>query len=129
MRVYKLLPSISTSNLLAKRPLKPRALTAHLLESIRPTSMPGANRSASGMLVAPERLISSSLMTNTAAAESCKGCTFFATEVIFTASSSSRFRSVRSVSACRLSGSQASNAVAIRNKERDLFMAGRAGKT
>ena len=44
---------------LAKRPLKPREVMAHLLESIRATVTPGTIRKASGMLVAPERRISS----------------------------------------------------------------------
>jgi hypothetical protein len=37
----------------------PRMPTDHLLPSIRATSTPGASRNASGMLVTPERRISS----------------------------------------------------------------------
>src|SRR5258708_7865182 len=48
-----------TSSLLSKRPLNPREPIAHLFSSMRATSRPGTSRSASGMLVAPERRMSS----------------------------------------------------------------------
>ncbi len=56
-------PSISTSSLLEKRLLKPRMLTAQRLFAKRATLTPGARRRASGMLVAPERSMSSRVMT------------------------------------------------------------------
>ena|SRR2546427_6872074 len=62
-------PSCNTSNLLAKTSLKPRALTAHWLESSRAASIPGTSRRASGMLKAPERRMSSSVMTEIAAGD------------------------------------------------------------
>src|SRR4051812_29742578 len=50
--------------------------TDHLLLSIRATSTPGASRSASGILVTPERRMSSLVMTNTAAGmfDAFSGC-------------------------------------------------------
>ena len=57
--------------MLAKRPLKPRILTAQRLFPMRATSTPGASRKASGMLLAPERAMSSREITNTAAATLC----------------------------------------------------------
>ena len=56
-------PSTSTSNLLAKRSLKPRALIAQRFEEMRATWMPGTMRSASGIEVTPERMISSPVTT------------------------------------------------------------------
>ena len=49
-------------------PLNPRIETAHLLLLNRAASTPGARRSASGMVKAPERLMSAAEMTKTAAA-------------------------------------------------------------
>ena len=69
---YTVRPSIKTSNLLENRPLKPRAVIAHLLASMRATCTPGTMRSNSGMVVTPERRISVSVMTNTAAAVSAR---------------------------------------------------------
>ena len=61
--VYTVRPSISTSSLLASTLLKPRALIAYWFVSARATFRFGASRSASGRLVAPERRMSSALMT------------------------------------------------------------------
>ncbi len=66
--VYTVRPSISTSTLFEYRALNPRTLIAHALASICSTLTPGAMRSRSGMLVAPERRMSSELITKTAAA-------------------------------------------------------------
>ena len=60
---------MSTSSLLAKELLKPRAVMAQVFELTRATSSPGAMRRASGMQVAPLRRIISLVITNTAAAE------------------------------------------------------------
>ena len=54
---------------------------AHLFWSIRATSRPGASRNASGMLVAPERRISSCVITKIAAAASATFCVRLETEV------------------------------------------------
>ena len=90
------MPSIMTSSLSAKRPLKPRIETAHLLASMRATSTPGTIRRTSGMLVAPERRMSSAPMTKAAAAVSASGRVCRLTELTSTTStfiSSSRLSS------------------------------------
>ena len=87
---YTLRPSLSTNSLLAKRPLKPRMLTAQRLLAMRATSTPGAMRSASGMLRTPERRMSSREITNTAAATSCTSCTLREALLISIFSKSSR---------------------------------------
>ena len=56
-------PSISTSILLAVVLVNPRALMAHWLVSTWATCRFDASRNASGRLVAPERRISSCVMT------------------------------------------------------------------
>ena len=89
-------PSINTNSLLAKRPLKPREVTAHLFASIRATCIPGTIRNASGILVTPERRISSPVIAKTAAAASKSLSSFLDTEVISMSISSSRLSSVRS---------------------------------
>jgi hypothetical protein len=61
--VYTVLPSIITSSLFASSVLNPRALIAQSCEFLRATSRLLASRSASGMLVAPERRMSSPVMT------------------------------------------------------------------
>jgi len=78
--------------------LKPREVTAHLLELIRPTWTPGAMRRASAMEVTPERLISSWLMTKTAAALSASSWGLLATEVTLTCMSWERSISRNSLS-------------------------------
>ena len=60
---YTVRPSISTSSLFARPLLKPRALMAHWLASSWSTSRLVASRRASGRRVAPERRISSRVMT------------------------------------------------------------------
>src|SRR6267142_789508 len=79
--VYTLRPSISTSSLLSNRPLNPRDAIAHLFESMRATSNPGASLNASGMLLAPERRISSCVITKIAAAASATFCVRLDTDV------------------------------------------------
>src|SRR5438093_913723 len=61
--VYTVRPSISTRSLLAVVPLKPRALMAHWRESICATCRFAARRSASARLAAPERRMSSCVIT------------------------------------------------------------------
>ena len=59
---------MSTSNLFVNCSLKPRAETAQVLALICDTSTPGTMRNRSGILVAPEWLISSWVITKIAAA-------------------------------------------------------------
>jgi len=61
--VYTVRPSISTSSLLAVVLLKPRALMAHWRESTCATWRLLASRNASGRLEAPERRMSSCVIT------------------------------------------------------------------
>ncbi len=61
--MYTVRPSIITSSLFASAVLKPRALIAQSCEFFCATCRLSANRSASGMLVAPERRMSSCVMT------------------------------------------------------------------
>ena len=70
-----------------------RELIAQLCESTRPTSRPGTIRSTSGMLVAPERRISSCVMTCTAAGESASCSSRRATDVTVAPRSCSMFMS------------------------------------
>jgi hypothetical protein len=56
-------PSISTSSLLPIALLKPRELIAYELELVRATWRFGARRNASGSVRAPERRMSSLVMT------------------------------------------------------------------
>jgi len=93
-------PSTSTSNLLAKRPLSPRAVTAQALALICATSMPGAMRKASGIVCAPMRRMSSPVMIKTAAAAWETVCGFLETDVISRLSTSLRSRS-KNVSCAR----------------------------
>ena len=64
---YTARPSIRTRIDRASRSANPRIPIAQRAPSIRATCMPGASRSASGMDVAPERRMSSRVMTYTAA--------------------------------------------------------------
>ena len=68
--VYTDRPSISTSSLLANCWLKPRMPTAVMPPEMRATSTPGAMPSTSVRRVAPERRMSSAVITCTAAAVS-----------------------------------------------------------
>src|ERR1035441_3382813 len=70
-------------------------LTAHWLESICATSTPGAIRRTSGMLVAPERRMSSWLITKTAAPVLDSVCSFFETEVTSMLNRSSKLAPAR----------------------------------
>jgi hypothetical protein len=88
-------PSISTSSLLDALPANPRALMAYALALACATCRFGASRSASGRLLAPERRMSSAVMTNTEAAASERRSGRFDTEVISTLASSSSERSTR----------------------------------
>ena len=54
---------MSTNSLEAAGPLKPRAVMAKVLAVICANCRLGARRSMSGMLVAPERRMSSRVMT------------------------------------------------------------------
>ena len=65
--------SESTSSFSEFTLLNPRALTAQVLEVCWPTWMPGTRRSASGMVLAPERRMSPRVITATAAAASRSG--------------------------------------------------------
>ena len=94
--VYTVRPSTRTSNLFEYCPLKPRMLMAHLLELIWATSTPGTMRSKSGTLFAPERTMSSLVMTKIAAAVLEIFCSFFETEVTSMFIRSSRFTLVKS---------------------------------
>ena len=66
--MYTVRPSIITSSLLASAVLKPRALIPQSWAFFWATSRLSARRSASGILVAPERRMSSRVMTWMAAA-------------------------------------------------------------
>src|SRR3569832_461311 len=68
----------------------------HLFESMRPTSTPGTSRSRAGILVAPDRRISSCVSTWTAAGLLKRRSGFFDTVVTSTSSNCSRLSSVRS---------------------------------
>ena len=67
-------PSTCTNNLLDKRSLKPRELTAQRSPEICATLRPGTKRKASGIDCAPERRISSAEITYAAAAMSATRC-------------------------------------------------------
>src|ERR1039458_2336574 len=71
--------------------------TAQVLALICATLTPGAMRSTSGRVDAPERRISSWLMTKTAAAVRASFCSFLETEVTCTWRSCSRLASERPV--------------------------------
>src|ERR1039458_1274569 len=71
-------------------------LMAHLLELIWATSTPGTMRNRSGMLFAPDRAMSSAVMTKTAEAVFDIFCSFLETEVTSMFIRSSRFKFVRS---------------------------------
>src|ERR1017187_5737094 len=71
--------------------------TAQVLALICATLTPGAMRSTSGSVDAPERRISSWLMTKTAAAVRASFCSFLETEVTGTWRSCSRLASERPV--------------------------------
>src|SRR5690349_678861 len=82
--------SESTSSFSDVMLLKPRELTAQLLAVCSPTWMPGTRRSASGMVVAPDRRMISGVTTATAAAASRKDSSVRETEVTSTVMSSSK---------------------------------------
>src|SRR5207248_578157 len=88
--------SESTSSFAELPLLNPRELMAQMLDVACATWSPGARRSASGMLVTPERRSSSLLMTAIAAAAPASGSSFLETEVTSTLDSSSRLSVVRS---------------------------------
>src|ERR1039458_489499 len=69
--------------------------TAQVLALICATLTPGAMRSTSGSVVAPERRISSWLITKTAAAVRASFCSFLETEMTCTWRSCSRLASER----------------------------------
>jgi hypothetical protein len=95
---YTVRPSIITSSLLASVLLKPRAVMAYWLASARATWRLGARRSTSGRLVAPERRMSSLVMTKADAATSESRSARRDTEVTTTLASSSRLSRSRSLS-------------------------------
>src|ERR1700678_3422222 len=68
-------------------------VTAQVLLSICATSTPGTMRRTSGMLVAPDRRISSWLITKTEAAVRASFCSFLETEVTGVFSNCSRLAS------------------------------------
>ena len=70
---------------------------AHLLLSMRATSMPGTMRNSSGKVVAPERRMSSGVMTNTAAGDSPTVLSRLETVVTSTLMSSSTLSFFRSL--------------------------------
>src|SRR5947209_8195416 len=82
-----------TSSLLAMVVLKPRALMAYEVALTRGTSRLGASRSASGRRVAPERRMSSRVITKIAAGASESRSACRDTEVIWMLPSSSMLRS------------------------------------
>src|ERR1700690_3891892 len=71
-------------------------LTAQLLWSTRATLNPGTMRRRSGILVAPERRMSSWVITKIAAPVFASFCSFFETEVTWTFITSSRLNCVKS---------------------------------
>src|SRR5580658_27474 len=75
-------------------------LMAHVLALICATSSPGTMRNKSGILVAPDRRMSSGVMTKTAEAVRESGCSVFATEVTRIFIKSSRLASERSLICC-----------------------------
>ena len=87
--------SDSTSSFSELMLLKPRALTAQLLDVCSPTCSPGTRRRASGMVVAPDRRMISGLTTATAAAASRSVSSVRETEVISTVMSSSKLMRLR----------------------------------
>src|SRR6266571_4945414 len=94
--VYTTRPSISTKSLLSMVLLKPRALIAYELALERATSRLGASRRASERRVAPERRMSSPVITKIAAGASASRSACRDTEVIWMLPSSSMLRSARS---------------------------------
>jgi hypothetical protein len=62
-------------------PFSPRALIAQLFALICATSSPGTIRNKSGMFVAPDRRMSSCVITNTATAVRDNVCSLFETDV------------------------------------------------
>src|SRR5207248_1688043 len=84
---------------LAKRLFWPRALIAYCVLSKRATCRLGARRSASGIVVAPERRISSAVMTKSDAGTATSRSSRFEADVTTICESCSRLSSVRSRSA------------------------------
>src|ERR1039457_2978784 len=93
-------PSINTNILSAKRPPKPRAVTDQLLASIRATCRPGTMRSTSGMLLTPERRMSSCVITYTAPAVWLSFCSLRPGELTSKFIRVSRLASARSPGDC-----------------------------
>src|SRR5438093_12903902 len=98
-------PSIKTSSLLDVVLLKPRAEMAHCRESICATSRFSARRSASGRLDAPDRRMSSSVMTWIAEPVWERGSARLETEV------TSRFKSCSKLSFLSVLGDVTGKAV------------------
>src|ERR1035438_10227757 len=97
--------------------------TAQVLALICATLTPGAMRSTSGRVDAPERRISSWLMTKTAAAVRASSCSFLETEVTCTLRSCSRLSSERPVW-LQAEAAAAANSRRNRNEERARSMSG-----
>jgi hypothetical protein len=87
--VYTVRPSMRTSSLLPTALLKPRALMAYCAGSMRATFRLAASRRASGNVVAPERRMSSWVITWIAEGASASFSGRFETEVTSSSSSSS----------------------------------------
>ena len=83
---------------------------AHLFSSMRATCTPGTSRRASGMLVAPERRMSSCVMTKMAAAASATFCVRLDTDVTCMFIRSSTLMVVTSIAFC--AGALATNSSA-----------------
>src|SRR5580704_7114043 len=88
-------PSINTRRDFENWPANPRIATDQWFPSICATSTPGAIRSASGMLVAPDLRMSSCVITKIAAGVCRTFCGSFETVVTWTLPSSSRLNCFR----------------------------------
>src|ERR1700744_2697577 len=73
---------------------------AHVFALICATSTPGTIRNKSGIFVAPERRMSSCVITKTAEAMRESFCSVFDTDVTWTFIKSSRLESARSAGLC-----------------------------
>jgi hypothetical protein len=87
--VYRLRVSLSTSIFSELALLKPLALTAQELDDSLATCTPGTRRSTSGIVVAPERMMSAVLRTVMAAAASDNASSLRDTDVTMTLASCS----------------------------------------
>ena len=111
--------SLSTSSFSELMLLNARELTAHEFELRRATCTPGTPRSASGIVVAPERRMSSLVTTLTAAAAELRVSAVRDTDVTSMSISSSMLRrlsapvdAVTSCAAAACAGGHSSSAVA-----------------